>query len=254
MNSMATDTMGLRQGLDPFRSPAFRPPAPGLWSRVVAQGKAKGVLFLVFCLWVQLPYFLNQHFVFFPVTVMPATVLDNLVPFVPLATWPYLSLYPGAAAVPLLMVNGRRLLRCTLGFILIGLATHLVFFFWPTAIAVPAFGDVHFLYAFLRDVDGTLCACPSLHASQAVFFALWGNQLLRRAGRRGWRLALWAWCLVVLVSTLLTKQHVLADLAAGTALAAVVYFGVEWVHHLRTRGTPAFPGRCPGLKNATPSG
>ncbi len=239
MSSMTTDTIGLPQGLDAFRSTAFPPlPVPGLWSRVVAQGKAKGALFLVFCLWVQLPYFLNQHFVFFPVTVMPATALDDLVPFVPLATWPYLALYPGGAAVLLLMVDGRQIRRCILGFSLIALVTHLVFFFWPTTVARPPSGDVHFLYAFLRDADKALCACPSLHASQVVFLALWGNRLLRRAGRGGWRLALWAWWLVVLVSTLLTKQHVLADLAAGTALGAAVYFGVEWVHCLRTRGAP----------------
>jgi len=158
---------------------------------------------------------------------MPAFALDRLIPFVPLASWPYLSVHPGAAAVPLLMVNGRELRRCLLGFILIALVSNFAFFFFPTAIVRPDAVDVHFLWAWIRDHVRPICACPSLHASMVTYFTLWGNRMLRNEGRWRWRVVLWVWMLIVLCSTLLTKQHVLLDLVAGMTLASVVYFGLE---------------------------
>jgi membrane-associated phospholipid phosphatase len=236
MSSGTSEIIRMKQG--PVRTSLadFTPlPMQTLYSRFIAHGWIKLAFFLVVCLWCQLPYFLLQHYIFFPVTQMPAFALDRMIPFVPLASWPYLSVHPGAACVPLLMVKRRELLQCLLGFSLIALVSNIAFFFYPTAITRPETGDVHFLWAWIRDHVRPLCACPSLHASLVTFFTLWGNRMLRDEGRGRLRVVLWVWMMTVLCSTLLTKQHVLLDLVAGMALACVAYFGLEVVNPLGGR-------------------
>jgi hypothetical protein len=195
--------------------------------RIVACWRTKLLFTIVFLLWCQGPYFLCQRYTFFPTTVMPITAVDRLVPFVPIAVWPYLGIYPVGVMILLMMVNNRYLWRMIQGVSFIALVSSLSFFFFPTIVPRPPYGNVHFLYVLLRKHVTPLCACPSLHASLVTFFTLWGIHVLREEGKGRWRGWLWAWWFVVLLATLLTKQHVVPDLLAGGSLGGVAYLGLQ---------------------------
>ena len=99
-----------------------------------------------------------------------------------------------------------------------------IFLFWPTAVPAP---DVDWTrypsVAFLKAVDATGNACPSLHVAYAVLTAPGQGRLLHGFRAPRWvNLVSWAWCLVIAYSTLATKQHVAIDLGAGALLGAAL--------------------------------
>ena len=165
-------------------------------------------------------YFLLLKFPVFPVTEMPATVLDHWIGFQPgalplyLSLWVYLSLAPG------LLDRKDELISYYLAMIGLASAGLAIFLFWPTAVPPSGIDWLqHPATAQLKGSDGTGNACPSLHVAFAVFTALQLHRLLRQLGDPGWvRLLNACWCLGILYSTLATKQHVALDVLAGAGL------------------------------------
>ena len=106
----------------------------------------------------------------------------------------------------------RRLLRAALGSLA---ACCLVFVAVPAAIDRGTLPDGWWgqAYAWLRYVDPPHNTCPSLHVAYVVL-------VLAAAPRRWWTAA---WGLAIIVSTLTTRQHILIDVAAGTALALAAW-------------------------------
>ena len=159
----------------------------------------------------------------YPTTVMPITLLDRLIGFQPLALPLYLSLWVYVSLPPALLATRRELY--TYGTAMAGtcLAGLIVFYFWPTV--VPAanidwaqYPDV----AFLKSMDASGNACPSLHVATAVFSGIWLHHLLRRFGAPLWILIVnSAWCIGIVYSTLATRQHVALDVLAGLALGVL---------------------------------
>ncbi len=179
-------------------------------------------LFLALALnaWIAVPYFTLQRHVFFPITPMPETSLDRLIPFADAAACFYLSLYVAVLIPPLLFVDQGDLHRHCGGVVLIGLVSACCFLFLPTSTARPVAGSTGPVYQLVLATDTPLNACPSLHASLAVFTAPGSERLLRKVARPwSWRALTWTWALAILAATLLTKQHVVLDLAAGSLLA-----------------------------------
>lgn len=159
----------------------------------------------------------------YPTTVMPVTVLDRLVGFQPRALPLYLSLWVYVSLPPGLLGTRRELYGYAMAMTGTCLAAMTVFYFWPTA--VPA-ADIdwsrHADMNFLKSLDASGNACPSLHVATAVFSALWLNRLLNGFGAPQWvRLVNWAWCIGIAYSTLATRQHVAVDVLAGLALGAL---------------------------------
>lgn len=195
-----------------------------LWTRFRTLLPLKLTLLVVLAAVVCVPYFGTQRFVVFPVTFMPQSPLDHWVPFTTGASWAYLSLYPLLILPPALMVQRGWLTRFAIGFTILVGVSGLVFFFWPTAVPRPPLpDDADWAYRLIVALDTPLNACPSLHASLAVFTALCagGGALLAR-------LFLWAWVGLIGYATLATKQHVVLDLVAGAALAVAVFFLQAW--------------------------
>lgn len=159
-----------------------------------------------------------------PVTLMPLTAVDRWIGFSPAALPLYLSLWFYVSLAPGLMVERRELLSYGLAagaLAVIGLG---IFFFWPTAIP-PAGVDWarHPTFAFLKSVDASGNACPSLHVAFAVFTAIGLDRLLRQVGV-GWlgRAGNVLWGLGILYSTVAIRQHVALDVLAGAVLGAAV--------------------------------
>lgn len=156
----------------------------------------------------------------FPVTTIPATPVDALIPFWPAALAPYFSLW-AYIVVGSGTLRGRR----EIGYYCAGLLILLVgglgtFLLWPTQTPPPDIDWAgHPSFQFLQGVDSAGNAWPSLHVAFAVFTAIWLERLLRDlAAPRALRAANALWALAIVYSTLATRQHVLADVFAGLAL------------------------------------
>jgi membrane-associated phospholipid phosphatase len=173
---------------------------------------------------VYLPYIYLQQHHFFPVTGMPSSFFDRLIPFSDLAVWPYLSIYLLTPIGPLLMGQRNQILRYAAGIVLISLIADTIFLFWPTSSPQPAMSGTNYAYQALRAIDNSFHALPSLHAAFAVYSALCAGLVLREL-RHGviLRWGIWVWALMILYATLATKQHVLVDIIAGSVLGFGAY-------------------------------
>lgn len=153
-------------------------------------------------------------------TVMPLTLVDDLVGFQPVSLYAYVSLWLYVGLPPAVMLGLRELLAYgawAAALCLTGLAC---FWFWPTAVPPYAI-DVGRYPGFhlIQGLDAAGNACPSLHVATAAFSAVWLDRLLSEIGTGArMRLANWAWFVAIAWSTMATKQHVALDVLAGCAL------------------------------------
>lgn len=162
----------------------------------------------------------------YPTTVMPVIWLDRLVGFQPLALSVYISLWVYVSLPPALLATRRELYGYGLAMAGTCLAGLIVFYFWPTS--VPA-ADIDWArypdVEFLKSMDASGNACPSLHVATAVFSGIWLHHLLRRFGSPLWMLTCnWTWCIAIVYSTLATRQHVAVDVLAGLMLGVLTAY------------------------------
>ena len=162
----------------------------------------------------------------YPVTVMPRIWLDHLIGFQPLSLPFYLSLWFYVSLPPALLATRRELVDYAMsmaGTCLVGL---IIFYFWPTAVPVShidwaLYPDVD----FLKNMDASGNACPSLHVATAVFSGIWLHYLLRRFGAPLWIvLCNWIWCAGIVYSALALRQHVALDVLAGLVLGGLAAY------------------------------
>jgi membrane-associated phospholipid phosphatase len=159
----------------------------------------------------------------YPTTVMPITLLDRLIGFQPLALPVYVSLWVYVSLPPALLATRRELYGYAMAMAGTCLAGLFVFYFWPTVVPAPdidwaQYPDV----AFLKSMDASGNACPSLHVATAVFSGIWLQYLLRRFGAPLWILIPnWVWCAGIVYSAMATRQHVAVDVLAGLLLGAL---------------------------------
>lgn len=96
----------------------------------------------------------------------------------------------------------------------------MVFFACPTRIprdlAVVNSGGVANIWSLLYAMDGDTNCLPSLHVSLALL-SIWAVAKNPRVSR----FAVGAWALLIIFSTLTTKQHLLIDVLGG-ALVAII--------------------------------
>lgn len=162
----------------------------------------------------------------YPTTVMPITFLDRLITFQPSAMPIYLSLWIYVSLPPALLATRRALYGYGIDIAVTCLTGLIIFYFWPTTIPSPNIDWA--LYPnvnFLKNIDASGNAFPSLHVATAVFSGLWLHHRLRRFGAPLWVLGLnGLWLLGIIYSTLATRQHVAVDVLAGLALGIPAAF------------------------------
>ena len=159
--------------------------------------------------------------------VMPEIWLDGWVAFTPAAFPVYASLWVYVSLPPAMIGNPKGLLRYGLGMGMMCLLCLAVFWLLPTR--VPSFDVDWSQYpsmAFLKGVDSSGNACPSLHVASSVFSAYWLQHLLKSMrAPPGWALASAAFCVAIAWSTMATLQHVALDVLAG---AVVGWLFARW--------------------------
>ncbi|MEN3112380.1 phosphatase PAP2 family protein [Uliginosibacterium paludis] len=156
-----------------------------------------------------------------PVTEVPLTWFDAAIGFQPAALIPYLSLWLYVSLPPTFLLTRTELVKYGLHIGLMCITGLLIFWLWPTAVPPANIDWARYPgMAFLKGIDAAGNACPSLHVATALFSAIWLEHLLRRfAAPRGLRWFSALWCLAIIWSTVATRQHVVLDAVAGTALA-----------------------------------
>lgn len=157
------------------------------------------------------------------VTTIPRIFLDRVVGFRPEALALYVSLWFYIPIAPSLLDDRRRLLSYGAATIALSLAGFAVFILWPTAVPIPEVNwSDHPSMSWLKRVDASGNAFPSLHVAFAVFTAAWIERVLREMGTgRLVRALNWLWCLGIVYSTIATRQHVALDAVFGAVLGAV---------------------------------
>jgi membrane-associated phospholipid phosphatase len=156
---------------------------------------------------------------YFPVTTMPLTAVDRLIPYQGSGWVLYVSLW-AYVQLPLSLIDNRRDLFLygwsATGISMIGFA---FFILWPTAVPPIADDVAGSLFSGIRSIDTTGNSCPSLHVAFSVFTALWLGRFLRKnMPSATLQLLNLLWCLGIVYSTLATKQHVALDAGAGAVL------------------------------------
>jgi peptidoglycan/xylan/chitin deacetylase (PgdA/CDA1 family) len=157
-----------------------------------------------------------------PVTTMPLTWLDHWMHFHPAALLPYVSLWIYVLLPPSLLRGRREVLTYVIAVGFVTLGGLAVFRFWPTATpTIDQDWNRFSSFAFLKSVDASGNAFPSLHVAFAVFSGVWTARLLRRVNAPAvFNFTNMVWCVAIVYSTLATGQHVLVDALAGIALGA----------------------------------
>ena len=169
----------------------------------------------------------------YPITLMPLTALDHAITFQPGAVIAYLSLWLYVGIPPGLLLTVRQLIVYGLwvgGLCLAGLAC---FYLFPTAVPAQTLDpDLarHPAFALLQGVDAAGNAFPSLHVATAMYSAIWIDHLLRTmAAPSALRAINAGWFVLIVYSTLATKQHVVLDVLAGAPLGILFALGsLRW--------------------------
>lgn len=171
-----------------------------------------------------------------PVTVMPLTALDRLIPFQPQALIAYFSLWVYVGVAPGLQLTFKELGSYGLWVGALCLTGLGLFYLWPTQIPPIARDATDFPgFAILQGVDAAGNACPSMHVAVAIFTAIWVEHILRGADAPVWlRLVNGVWFAAIAYSTLAVRQHVVLDAVAGALLG--IAFALPSLHWRPGRG------------------
>jgi PAP2 superfamily len=158
---------------------------------------------------------------------LPLTDLDRAWPLVEGWVYVYLSIGLFNIAAPYLTTARPVLHRHAGGFTVITVIAFTCFTFFPVVLPAPAERASTFLYGVILS-DTRLNNFPSLHASYTVYGLLYWAEVLPEvpSWRARWLTAagVTAWAAALFLSVLFLKQHSVADLAAGSALGAFVFW------------------------------
>jgi membrane-associated phospholipid phosphatase len=191
----------------------------GMCSHVLL--KCIGITLFISLFFIAYFYVLNHPA--YPATIIPLTFIDNLISFQPIALPIYLSLWVYVVTPAILIIKLDELYAFTISFALMSIVGLLIFYIWPTAIAVSEIDwALHPSISFLKSVDAAGNACPSLHVATAVFSGAWLNYIFRRIKVPPWlRIINMVWGIAIIYSTIATRQHVALDVVGGLLLGGI---------------------------------
>jgi membrane-associated phospholipid phosphatase len=174
-----------------------------------------------------IPAILGTNLIYEPLNHGPnriflETPLDRALPLVPIFAIPYVSLIPyiGVSLLAFLFVRARVYRSAATTMIIVWFISYACFFFLQSYIARPAITGTDPFSAVVRGIyagDRPYNDFPSLHTSLSTIIAIHWWRIDRRIG-----IAAAIWTGLIVMSTVLIKQHYLADVVGGLALAGVI--------------------------------
>lgn len=171
-------------------------------------------------------YFYLLKNIFFPVTIIPANSIDNLVSYNIYFLFLYISLWVYVSLPSLLMRNPREVFYYGIYAGILMLIGILFYIFFPTTIAQDAsvWNDSESM-RYLKKIDLAGNAFPSMHVASALFSYYWIKYHLKHMGtNRFFYLFNLLWCIGIIYSTMATKQHLFYDVLGGVILGFLVAF------------------------------
>jgi membrane-associated phospholipid phosphatase len=152
------------------------------------------------------------------------TTVDDWIPLIPGFVFSYISLYVLlAVSVWRFWKADMRLFKLAALAVFTALAlSYLIYLFFQTKIERPVIIGSDISSDVLRwfySIDEPYNAFPSLHTSTSILCAL----LWRKAGSSIWPI-ISLWAVLVVASTALVKQHYIADVFGGMAVAILSYY------------------------------
>ena len=153
----------------------------------------------------------------------PELALDRLLPLVPTSALVYGALYAFLIVLPVFVLQQEELIRRTVwAYITVWSVAYVCFLLYPTVAPRPdtVMGDGFAVWGlrFLYDADPPRNCFPSIHVAHSFVSALACHRVHRTLG-----LVAMSCASLVALSTLLTKQHYVADVIAGIFIAVVAY-------------------------------
>ena len=159
-----------------------------------------------------------------PARMILRTPLDNALPVVPVFVVPYDSLYLliYGTLILLLLFRTRIFQTACLALVTVLLISFGIYYVAQTEVFRPVISGSDIFSRMVRDVyagDQPFNDFPSLHNSTSTLMAIFWYRTDKRIG-----IVVAVWTLLIIASTVLIKQHYLADLVGGILLAFGVAF------------------------------
>jgi membrane-associated phospholipid phosphatase len=157
--------------------------------------------------------------------------LDRMIPVVAVFIWPYVLCYFFPFLPLFLLKDWHRFNRAILAVILANLAAYAFYFALPISYPRPELGGSlsDLVLRWEQDFDFRPGAnkLPSLH----VVFAWIVFIVCRKQGlKRGWEFLILSGSVIISVSTLFTKQHIILDVAFGVAWAFAAWWAAGLIY------------------------
>lgn len=176
------------------------------------------------------PYMLLQRFRMFETRTLSLSAIDEWAGFSPAWVWVYVLQYLQVPAAPALATTRVDLRRYLIGYIIVALASFIVFFVFPVEGPRPSDEQregANWLYQLLVAIDRPGNALPSQHVALATYSMCFAHRLTVEstslAMRRFWLAVGWVIVALISWSTLATKQHYFVDAVTGFALGVVAH-------------------------------
>lgn len=177
-------------------------------------------------------YMLVNRFHLYAPVQLPLSSLDRSLPLSPWAMPLYLSHFIFLPFTLLSVRSHAAYLRALKAMSLAAVVSCAVFLLYPTT--YPRVESINFWFNYLNRLDTPANCFPSLHVALAAV-AAWA---IYEDGRPWFPLAS-AWCLGIVLSTILVKQHYAADALGGVAVSAVSLYLSRPVTEPLPAGEPA---------------
>lgn len=166
-------------------------------------------------------YLLNNHFHLVTPVVLEMTIIDQLVPFLPWTSYIYVTDYIFPFVVGYLIHSSLGMTRVSVAFFLMIFFTNLTFILLPVSYPrelYPLAQDQNFLLYLLRKIDTPANCFPSAHVA-----TVWTSTLAIQRERPKLFIYFLIWALLIIISTLTTKQHFLVDIIGGVIVGHFCY-------------------------------
>ncbi len=155
-----------------------------------------------------------------PNRIFLRTPLDQALPVVPIFAIPYVSLIPyiGVSLLAFLFVRVRVYRSAAITMIIVWFVSYAFYFFLQSYIDRPHITGTDPFSGMIRSIyasDQPYNDFPSLHTSLSTIIAIHWWRLDRRIG-----IPAAIWTTLIVASTVLVKQHYLADVVGGLVLAS----------------------------------
>jgi membrane-associated phospholipid phosphatase len=163
----------------------------------------------------QIYYALNHG----PAVINLHTALDSAIPVVPIFVIPYDSLQPYiyATLILFLLFRSKYFQSACLAMITIWFISYAFYYFLQSEVIRPVLTGTDAFSKMVMNVyagDNAYNDFPSLHTSLSTILAIHWVKVNRPLG-----IVLSIWTALIVASTLLVKQHYIADMIFGLALA-----------------------------------